>query len=176
MQPRFARPCALPPGVDEILQFTGVQPSINDVRRDRERRKIPCRAGAPRACGRIPCSVVHHRGRGRRQGCSPAVAANRWRRGRQPVGSPTGITKSGLNAAATGTGVKGPASHSLRHSLRPFTGCSHRLNVNAVSAWLGHSEPDRHAQHLPGVGAGHLGRHQRGSLTASRMRCRRTAA
>ena len=51
-----------------------------------------------------------------------------------------GIAKAGLQAAATGTGVKGPGSHSLRHS------CAHHwlqsgLNVNAVSAWLGHSSP-----------------------------------
>ncbi len=36
---------------------------------------------------------------------------------------------------ATGTGVKGPGSHSVRHWLQSG------LNVNAVSAWLGHSSP-----------------------------------
>ena len=34
---------------------------------------------------------------------------------------------------ATGTGVKGPGSPSVRHWLQ------RGLNVNAVSAWLGHS-------------------------------------
>ena len=51
-----------------------------------------------------------------------------------------GITKSGLHAAATGTGVKGPASHSLRHSCARHW-LQSGLNVNAVSAWLGHSSP-----------------------------------
>jgi integrase len=55
-----------------------------------------------------------------------------------------GITHAGLQAAATGTGVKGPASHSLRHSLRHS--CARHwlqsgLNVNAVSTWLGHRSP-----------------------------------
>ena len=60
-----------------------------------------------------------------------------------------GITKAGLQAVATGTGVKGPASHSLRHSCASHSlrhSCARHwlqsgLNVNAVSAWLGHSSP-----------------------------------
>ena len=48
--------------------------------------------------------------------------------------------KGGLQAAATGTGVKGPASHSLRHSCARHW-LQSGLNVNAVSAWLGHSSP-----------------------------------
>ena len=51
-----------------------------------------------------------------------------------------GITKAGLQAVATGTGVKGPASHSLRHSCARHW-LQSGLNVNAVSAWLGHSSP-----------------------------------
>ena len=47
-----------------------------------------------------------------------------------------GIAKAGLVAGATGTGVKGPGSHScVRHWLQSS------LNVNALSAWLGHSSP-----------------------------------
>ena len=51
-----------------------------------------------------------------------------------------GIAKAGLQAAATGTGVKGPASHSLLHSCARHC-LQAGLNVNAVSAWLGHSNP-----------------------------------
>ena len=46
-----------------------------------------------------------------------------------------GISAAGLVTVATGTGVKGQGSHSLRHWLQSG------LNVNAVSAWLGHSSP-----------------------------------
>ena len=51
-----------------------------------------------------------------------------------------GIAKAGLQEAATGTGVKGPASHSLRRSCARHW-LQSGLNVNAVSAWLGHSRP-----------------------------------
>ena len=51
-----------------------------------------------------------------------------------------GITKADLQAAATGTGAKGPASHSLRHRCARHW-LQSGLNVNAVSAWLGHSSP-----------------------------------
>ena len=51
-----------------------------------------------------------------------------------------GIAKAGLQAAATGTGIKGAASHSLRHSCARHW-LQSGLNVNAVSAWLGHSSP-----------------------------------
>ena len=51
-----------------------------------------------------------------------------------------GIGKAGLDAVATGTGTKGPGSHSLRHNCARYWLQSGR-NVNAVSAWLGHSRP-----------------------------------
>ena len=51
-----------------------------------------------------------------------------------------GIAKAGLQTVATGTGVRGPASHSLRHSCARHW-LQSGLNVNAVSAWLGHSSP-----------------------------------
>ena len=41
---------------------------------------------------------------------------------------------------ATGTGAKGLGSHSLRHSCARHW-LQSGLNVNAVSAWLGHSNP-----------------------------------
>ena len=41
---------------------------------------------------------------------------------------------------ATGTGVKGPGSHSVRHSCARHW-LQSGLNVNAVSAWLGYSSP-----------------------------------
>ena len=50
------------------------------------------------------------------------------------------IAKTGLSEVATGTGVKGPGSHSLRHSYARHW-LQSGLNVNAVSAWLGHSNP-----------------------------------
>ena len=50
------------------------------------------------------------------------------------------ITAAGLVTVATGTGVKRPRSHSLRHSCARHWLRS-GLNVNAVSAWLGHSSP-----------------------------------
>ena len=47
-----------------------------------------------------------------------------------------GMAAEDLETVATGTGVKGPGSHSCaRHWLQSG------LNVNAVSAWLGHSSP-----------------------------------
>ena len=51
-----------------------------------------------------------------------------------------GIAAAGLVTVATGTGVKGPVSHSLRHSCARHW-LQSGLNVNAVSAWLGHSSP-----------------------------------
>ena len=51
-----------------------------------------------------------------------------------------GIAAAGLAPVATGTGVKGPGSHSLRHSCARHW-LQSGLNVNAVSAWLGHSSP-----------------------------------
>ncbi len=50
------------------------------------------------------------------------------------------IARAGLSDAATGTGTKGPGSHSLRHSCARHW-LQSGLNVNAVSAWLGHSSP-----------------------------------
>ena len=49
-----------------------------------------------------------------------------------------GIAAAGLATVATGTGVKGPGSHSLRHSCARHW-LQSGLNVNAVSAWLGHN-------------------------------------
>ena len=44
------------------------------------------------------------------------------------------------DTVATGTGVKGPASYSLHHSCARHW-LQNDLNINAVSAWLGHSSP-----------------------------------
>ena len=51
-----------------------------------------------------------------------------------------GIAKANLHTVATGTGVKGPGSHSLCHSCARHW-LQSGLSVNAVSAWLGHSSP-----------------------------------
>ena len=50
------------------------------------------------------------------------------------------IAAAGLVTVATGTGVKGPGSHILRHSCARHW-LQSGLNLNAVSAWLGHSSP-----------------------------------
>ena len=51
-----------------------------------------------------------------------------------------GIAAAGLVTLATGTDIKGPGSHSLRHSC-VIHWLQSGLNVNAVSARLGHSSP-----------------------------------
>ena len=50
------------------------------------------------------------------------------------------IADAGLGAVSTGTGKKGPGSHSLRHSCARHW-LQSGLNVNAVSSWLGHPSP-----------------------------------
>ena len=69
---------------------------------------------------------------GRRGSAVSGRTVNRW------IGQ--AIAKAGLDRVATGTGVKGPGSHSLRHSCARHW-LQSGLNVNAVSAWLGHSSP-----------------------------------
>ena len=51
-----------------------------------------------------------------------------------------GISDAGLVSVATGTGVKKPGSHSLRHSCARHW-LQSRMEINAVSVWLGHSSP-----------------------------------
>ena len=51
-----------------------------------------------------------------------------------------GIAAAGLVTVAAGSGVKGPGSYSQRHSCARHWLRS-GLNVNAVSAWLGHGSP-----------------------------------
>ena len=51
-----------------------------------------------------------------------------------------GIADAGLESFATGTGVKKPGSHSLRHSCARHW-LQSGIEVNAVSVWLGHSSP-----------------------------------
>ncbi|MCY4416790.1 MAG: tyrosine-type recombinase/integrase [Chloroflexi bacterium] len=92
------------------LQFTGAQPSVT-VRNGKggKYRVIPAHPELVDAFRSVP-----HRSAGDnvfigRAGkpLSPRTAT-RW--------IADGITKAGLQAAATGTGAKGPATHSLRHS------------------------------------------------------------
>ena len=114
------------------LQFAGTQPSVT-VRNGKggRFRVVPAHPELVDAFRSVPHRSPAERvftGRGSKP-LSPRSAA-RW--------IAEGIAKAGLQAAATGTGVKGPASHSLgrscaRHWLQSG------LNVNAVSAWLGHS-------------------------------------
>ena len=101
---------------------------------ERKGRPVSRGAGPTRARRRLslgpspePC------GQGGRSGkpLSPRSAA-RW--------IAEGIAKAGLQAVATGTGVKSPAFHSLRHSCARHW-LQSGLNVNAVSARLGHSSP-----------------------------------
>ena len=71
-----------------------------------------------------------------------------------------GIAKAGLQAAATGTGVKGPASHSLRPPLAAV-----RPERQRRLCLAGPQQSDCNPQHLPGTGAGHPGGHQRCYVT-----------
>ena len=116
------------------LQFAGAQPSVT-VRNGKggRYRVVPAHPELVDAFRPVP-----HRSLGEKiftgragKPLSPRTAA-RW--------ISEGITNAGLQAAATGTGVKGPASHSLRHSCARHW-LQSGLNVNAVFAWLGHSSP-----------------------------------
>ena len=116
------------------LQFAGAQPSVT-VRNGKggKYRVVPAHPELVDAFRSVP-----HRGPGEKvftgrggKPLSPRTAA-RW--------NADGITKAELQAAATGTGIKGPASHSLRHSCARHW-LKSGLNVNAVSEWLGHSSP-----------------------------------
>ena len=116
------------------LQFAGAQPSVT-VRNGKggRYRVVPAHPELVDAFRSVP-----HRSPGEKvfrgragNPLSPRTAA-RW--------ISEGITKAGLQEVATGTGVKGPASHSLRHSCARHW-LQSGLNVNAVSAWLGHSSP-----------------------------------
>lgn len=116
------------------LQFSAAQPSIT-VRSGKggKYRVVPAHPELVDAFRSVP-----HRNptekvfKGRSGKPLSARTAARW--------VTEGIAKAGLQAAATGTGVKGPASHSLRHSCARHW-LQSGLNVNAVSAWLGHSSP-----------------------------------
>jgi len=92
------------------LQFAGSQPSVT-VRNGKggKYRVVPAHPELVDAFRSVP-----HRGPGDKVFTG---------RGGKPLSSRTaarwiaeGIAKAGLQAAATGTGLKGPASHSLRHS------------------------------------------------------------
>ena len=116
------------------LQFAGTQPSVT-VRNGKggRFRVVPAHPELVDAFRSVPHRSAADKvftGRGGKS-LSPRTAA-RW--------IAEGITKAGLQAVATGTGVKGPASHSLRHSCARHW-LQSGLNVNAVSAWLGHSSP-----------------------------------
>ena len=116
------------------LQFASTQPSIT-VRNGKggRFRVVPAHPELVDAFRSVPHRSPADKvvtGRGGKP-LSPRSAA-RW--------IAEGIAKAGLQAAATGTGVKGPASHSLRHSCARHW-LQSGLNVNAVSAWLGHSSP-----------------------------------
>ena len=76
-----------------------------------------------------------------------------------------GIAAADLETVATGTGVKGPGSHSLRYSCARHW-LQSGLNVNAVSAWLGHSSPTVRLNTYLVLAPDTLGDNQRGSLTA----------
>ena len=116
------------------LEFAGTQPSVT-VRngKDGRFREVPAHPELVDAFRsvphRSPADKVFTRGGGKP--LSPRSAA-RW--------IAKGIEKAGLQEAPTGTGVKGPASHSLRHSCARHWLRS-GLNGNAVSAWLVHSSP-----------------------------------
>ena len=141
------------------LQFTSTQPSVT-VRNGKggRFRVVPAHPELVDAFRSVPHRSPADKVFTGRSGkpLSPRSAA-RW--------IAEGIAKGGLQAAATGTGVKGPASHSLRHSCARHW-LQSGLNVNAVSAWLGHSSPTVTLNTLPDAGAGHLGGHFRGSITA----------
>ena len=116
------------------LKFAGAQPSVT-VRNGKggKYRVVPAHPELVDAFRSVP-----HRGltdkvfTGRHGKPLSARTTARW------IGD--GITNAGLQSAATGTGAKGPASHSLRHSCARHW-LQSGLNVNAVSAWLGHSSP-----------------------------------
>ena len=116
------------------LQFASTQPSVT-VRNGKggRFRVVPAHPELVDAFRSVPHRSPADKvftGRGSKP-LSPRSAA-RW--------IAEGIAKAGLQAAAAGTGVKGPASHSLRHSCARHW-LQSGLNVNAVSAWLGHSSP-----------------------------------
>ncbi len=116
------------------LQFAGAQPSVT-VRNGKggKYRVVPAHPELVDAFRSVP-----HRGltdqvfAGRRGKPLSARTAARW--------ICDGITNGGLRSAATGTAAKGPASHSLHHSCARH-GLQSGLNVNTVSAWLGHCSP-----------------------------------
>ena len=115
------------------LQFAGSQPSVT-VRNGKggKYRVVPAHPELVDAFRSVPHRRLTDKVfTGRRGKQLSARTAARW------IGD--GITDAGLQAAATGTGAKGPASHSRRHNC-----AQHWLqsgpNVNAVSAWLGHDK------------------------------------
>ena len=116
------------------LQFAGAQPAVT-VRNEKggKHRVVLAHPELVDASRSVPYRGLTDKVfTGRRGKPLSARTAARW------IGD--GITNAGLPAAATGTGAKGPASHSLRHSCARHW-LQSGLNVNAVSAWLGHSGP-----------------------------------
>ena len=76
-----------------------------------------------------------------------------------------GHSGGGLGDSGHG-GVKGPGSHSLRHSYARHW-LQSGLNVNAVSAWLGHSSLTVTLNTYLVLAPDTLGGHQRGSVTVN---------
>ena len=116
------------------LLFAGAQPSVSGRNgKGGKYRVVPAHPELAGAIRSVPhCGLTDQVFAGRRGKRLSGRTAARW--------ICDGITNGGIRSAATGTGAKGPAYHSFHHS------CAGRwlqsgLNVNAVSAWLGHCSP-----------------------------------
>ena len=110
------------------LQFVGAQPSVT-VRNGKggKYRVVPAHPELVDAFRSVPHRDLTDKVFTSRHG-EPLSARTeaRW--------ISDGITNAGLQPTATGTGTKGPAFHSLRHSCARHW-LQSGLNVNAVSAW-----------------------------------------
>ena len=116
------------------LQFAGAQPSVT-VRNGKggKYRVVPAHPELVDAFRSVP-----HQGLTDKVFTGPRSKPLSAKTAARYIGD--GITNAGLQATATRTGAKGPASHSLHHSCARHW-LQSGLNVNAVSAWLGHSSP-----------------------------------
>ena len=129
----------------------GVRRVAHDHGQERKRRPFPRGAGPSRAGGTVR-SIPKRRPTHRVFRLAPRTAA-RW------------ISQS-IAAASLEAVVREPASRGRAATAAPVAGCRRPERQRRVRV-AGSQQPDRDAQHLPGAGAGHPGRHIRGSIIAN---------
>ena len=135
---------------------------------ERKGRPVSRSAGSPRACGRLSLGPSP-------EPCGQGVHRARWQatipKERGPLDC-RGDCESGIAGGRHRNRRQGPCLPQPASQLRPPL-ATVRPERQRCFRVAGPQQSDRNPQHLPGTGAGYLGGHIRGSITAN-MRTKRS--